>query len=48
MFHARFIVHQNVAVVIGKLVHGHGKVLVGSAVAARAIRPSHYHQVKTL
>ena len=46
MFHARLVVHHDVLVVGGQMIHGHGQVLVGRAVAARPIGLAHGHEVE--
>ncbi len=48
MFHARFVVHQDIAVIGGQMIHGHGQVLVGGAVAARPVRLPHDQQIKAV
>ena len=47
MFHAGFVVHQYISIVISQLIHRHGQVLVSCTVAAGTVRLAHDQQVKT-
>jgi len=46
MLHARFVIDNDIFVIFGKLIHGHGQILVGCTIAAGTVGLPHDHQVK--